>query len=173
MLPSPDDDVPWASSSSLHVTEDVRSGYWDARVNDAELVMRGTPMIAWTEEELGRIGEAQELQLTSERPDGTFRSYVTMWVVRVEDQLYVRSAYGPDNPWFRRATASGVGRIRAGGLERDVTFVDAAPGVHVDIDAAYHAKYDRTTRLQYVTRSSGRGPTSGKRSHQASLADRY
>jgi hypothetical protein len=64
-------------------------------------------MIAWTEEELGRIGEAQELQLTSERPDGTFRPYVTMWVVRVDDQLYVRSAYGPDNPWFRRAKASG------------------------------------------------------------------
>jgi hypothetical protein len=64
-------------------------------------------MIAWTEEELGRIGEAQELQLTSERPDGTFRPYVTMWAVRVDDQLYVRSAYGPDNPWFRRAKASG------------------------------------------------------------------
>ena len=100
-------------------------------------------MIAWTELELGRIGEAQELQLTSKRPDGTFRPYVTMWVVRVGDQLYVRSAYGPDNPWFRRAKASGVGRIRAGGLERDVTFAEAAPHVHTDIDAAYHAKYDR------------------------------
>jgi Uncharacterized protein conserved in bacteria (DUF2255) len=47
-------------------------------------------------------------------------------VVRVDDQLYVRSAYGPDNPWFRRAKASGVGRIGAGGLERDVTFAEAA-----------------------------------------------
>jgi len=100
-------------------------------------------MIAWTEEELGHIGEAQELQLASERPNGTFRPYVTIWVVRVDHQLYVRSAYGPDNAWFRRAKASGVGRIGAGGLERDVTFAEAAPGVHVDIDAAYHAKYDR------------------------------
>jgi hypothetical protein len=58
-------------------------------------------------------------------------------------QLYVRSAYGPDNPWFRRAKASGVGRIGAGSLERDVTFAQAAAGVHVDIDAAYHARYDR------------------------------
>jgi hypothetical protein len=100
-------------------------------------------MTAWTEEELGRIGEAQELQLASERPDGTLRPDVTMWVVRVGDQLYVRSAYGPDNPWFRRAKASGVGRIRAGGLERDVTFGEPPPPVHADIDAAYHAKYDR------------------------------
>jgi hypothetical protein len=100
-------------------------------------------MIAWTEEELGPIGEAQELQLTSERPDGTFRPYVTIWVVRVDDQLYVRSAYGAGNPWFRRAKTSGVGRIRATGLERDVKFAEPAPDVHPDIDAAYHAKYDR------------------------------
>jgi hypothetical protein len=97
----------------------------------------------WTSEELSRIGDAEELQLASERADGSLRPYVTMWVVRVGDELYVRSAYGPDNPWYRRAIASGVGRIRAAGLERDVTF--AAPGSdgHAAIDAAYHARYDR------------------------------
>jgi hypothetical protein len=68
---------------------------------------------------------------------------VTMWVVRAGDELYVRSAYGPDNPWYRRATASGVGRIRAGGVERDVTFAEAAADTHAAIDAAYHEKYDR------------------------------
>jgi len=100
-------------------------------------------MTAWTDEELGRIGEAQELQLASERPDGTLRPYVTMWVVRVDDELYVRSAYGANNPWFRRAKASGVGHIRAGGLERDVTFAEPAPDVHPDIDATYRGKYER------------------------------
>ena len=100
-------------------------------------------MTARTDEELGRIGEAEELQLASERPDGTLRPYVTMWVVRVDDELYVRSAYGANNPWFRRAKASGVGRIRAGGLERDVTFAEPAPDVHPDIDATYRGKYDR------------------------------
>lgn len=83
------------------------------------------------------------MQLASERPDGTMRPYVTMWVVRAGDDLFVRSAFGPNNPWFRRATASGVGRVRAGGLERDVSFVEPVPGVHTAIDAAYHAKYDR------------------------------
>jgi hypothetical protein len=100
-------------------------------------------MTAWTAEELGRMGEAVELQLASVRPDGTLRPYVTMWVVRAGDDLYVRSAYGADNPWFRRAKSSGAGRIRAGGLERDVSFAEPVPGVHGDIDAAYHAKYDR------------------------------
>ena len=100
-------------------------------------------MTAWTAEELDRIGEAVELQFTSVRSDDTLRPYVTMWVVRAGDDLYVRSAYGPNNPWFRRAKSSGSGRIRAGGLERDVSFAEPVSGVHGDIDAAYHAKYDR------------------------------
>ena len=48
-----------------------------------------------------------------------------------------------DNPWFVRARASGTGRIRAGGIERDVTFIDAPADAHSAIDAAYHAKYDQ------------------------------
>jgi hypothetical protein len=99
-------------------------------------------MTAWIEEELGRIGEAQELQLASERPDGTLRLHVTIWVARVDGDLCIRSAYGANNPWFRRARASGMGRIRAGGVERDVTFAEAAPDVAADIDAAYNGKYD-------------------------------
>ncbi len=65
-----------------------------------------------------------------------------MWVVRVGDYLYVRSAYGPSNPWYRRAKAVGRGRVRAGGRERDVAFEDAAVSVQPSIDQAYHAKYD-------------------------------
>ena len=100
-------------------------------------------MTAWTSDELDRIQAAEELQLASVRSDGSLRPYVTMWVVRVGDDAYVRSAYGPANPWYRRAKSSGVGRIRAGGVERDVSFDEAETGVHAAIDAAYHAKYDR------------------------------
>jgi len=79
-------------------------------------------MTTWTEDELARIGDAEELQLASRSPDGTVRRYTTMWVVRAGDELYVRSAYGSDNPWYVRARAAGAGRIRSGGVERDVTF---------------------------------------------------
>ncbi|HTS95197.1 MAG TPA: DUF2255 family protein [Streptosporangiaceae bacterium] len=100
----------------------------------------------WTDDELRRVGAATELQIASRRRDGSLRPYVTIWTVRAGDHLYVRSAYGADNPWFRRATASGSGRIRAGDIERDVTFtpvseLDAA--TQAAVDAAYHAKYDR------------------------------
>jgi len=100
----------------------------------------------WTDDELRRIGAATDLQIASRRRDGSLRSYVTIWTVRAGDSLYVRSAYGTGNPWFRRATASGTGRIRVAGLERDVTFTPASEldaGTQAAVDAAYHAKYDR------------------------------
>ncbi|WP_448006007.1 DUF2255 family protein [Agromyces bauzanensis] len=100
-------------------------------------------MTGWPGDELDVIGNAEEVGISSRRRDGSLRPYVTIWAVRVGDDLYIRSAYGPDNPWFVRARASGSGRIRAAGLERDVEFAEADADVHGSIDAAYHAKYDR------------------------------
>ena len=81
-------------------------------------------------------------RFSARTPGGGLSPYTTMWVVRVGNELYVRSAGGPDRPWYRRAKTSGGGRIRAGGIERDVVFGEADPGSHGDIDAAYRAKYD-------------------------------
>jgi len=100
-------------------------------------------MTTWTADELTSIGRADELQVSSFRSDGTLRPYVTIWTVRAGDDIYVRSAYGRDNGWFRRALASGTGRIRAGGIEKDVIFEEPLDDAHASIDAAYHAKYDR------------------------------
>jgi hypothetical protein len=63
--------------------------------------------------------------------------------VRAGDDLYVRSAYGPENGWYRHARTSGAGRIRAGGIERDVAFEEPGPEVDQALHDAYHAKYDR------------------------------
>lgn len=100
-------------------------------------------MSGWSEQELDRVGQATELQVSSQRTDGSLRPYVTIWVVRAGDDLYIRSAHGTTNPWFRRATASGRGRIRADGLERNVVFHAPDQDVHGAIDRAYHDKYDR------------------------------
>jgi hypothetical protein len=101
-------------------------------------------MTAWTSDELGTIGDAAELEIAPLRPDGTPRKPVTIWVVRDGDDLYVRSYRGRDSGWFRGTQASRQGRIRAGGVDKDVTFVDEAdPGVNDQIDAAYRAKYRR------------------------------
>jgi hypothetical protein len=99
----------------------------------------------WTERELQRVGDATGLQVASRRDDGSLRPYVTIWTVRADDGIYVRSARGSASRWFRRATASGSGRIRAGGIERDVTFTQAGQldeGTIGAVDAAYHANDD-------------------------------
>lgn len=100
-------------------------------------------MSAWNPDELQRINAATELRVTSERPDGTLRPYTTIWHSALGDALYIRSARGPENGWFRRAVRSGKGRISAGGVEKDVTFELADPSIRADLDAALHNKYDR------------------------------
>lgn len=99
--------------------------------------------MTWTADELDRVGRSEELEISSHRRDGSLRPFVTIWVARVGDDVYVRSAYGPDNGWFRRARAAGTGRVRAGGIEKDVRFEAPRDDVHPALDAAYHAKYDR------------------------------
>ena len=41
----------------------------------------------WTPDELDRIGDAEELDLGSRRPDGRLRAHVTVWVVRAGDDV--------------------------------------------------------------------------------------
>jgi hypothetical protein len=100
-------------------------------------------MISWTSEELAKFGTAEELAIASRRPGGALRPFVTIWVVRAGGDLYVRSVAGRSGTWFRHALAAGEGRIRAGGVERDVGFEEAGPEVDAAVTAAYHEKYDR------------------------------
>ena len=102
-----------------------------------------TSTTTWTPDEIERVGTSTELELASRRADGSLRPFTTMWVAGVGDDLYVRSAGGPDRPWYRSAVASGRGRIRAGGIERDVTFGQPDHDIHAALDDAYHEKYDR------------------------------
>ena len=100
-------------------------------------------MNEWTSDELTRIGNAEELEIASVRSDGTRRKLVTIWVARDGDSLYVRSVKGPSSAWFRGTQDRHEGRIRAGGIEKDVTFVNADHAIDDKVDAAYRAKYRR------------------------------
>jgi hypothetical protein len=99
-------------------------------------------MTAWTSDELDKIGKAKELEIAPLRRDGTPRSPVTIWVVRLGDDLYVRSYRGRTAAWFHGAQVRHEGRIRAGGVKKDVTFVEETdPGINDQIDAVYRSKY--------------------------------
>jgi hypothetical protein len=100
-------------------------------------------MTTWTKDELDKIGNAEELQLASHRRGGTLRKPVTIWVVRLDDDLYVRCVNGRDGAWFRGTQVRHEGRIQAGGVEKDVSFVDADPDLNDQIDDVYRTKYRR------------------------------
>lgn len=101
-------------------------------------------MTAWTSDELDKIGKAEELQIASLRRDSTLRNPVTIWVVRLGDDLYVRSVYGRKSAWFRGTQMRHEGHIRAGGVDKDVAFVEETdPDINDKIDAAYRTKYRR------------------------------
>jgi hypothetical protein len=100
-------------------------------------------MTAWTEDELARIGTAEELEIASLRRDDRLGSPRTIWVVRDGDDLYVRSVNGPTAAWYRGTRERREGHIQAGGVDKDVTFVDAGHDLDDELDAAYRAKYGR------------------------------
>ena len=101
-------------------------------------------MTAWMSDELNKIGKAEELQIASLRADGTLRKPVIIWVVRLGDDLYVRSVNGRTSAWFRGVQTRHEGHIRAGGVDKDVTFVEESDSdLNDQIDAAYRTKYRR------------------------------
>jgi hypothetical protein len=101
-------------------------------------------MSAWTNEELSKIGAAEELRIATLRRDGTLRKRVIIWMVRLGDDLYVRCVNGREGAWFRGALTRHEGRIWAAGVEKDVTFVEETdPDINARIDEAYLSKYRR------------------------------
>jgi len=101
-------------------------------------------MTTWTASQLDAVAGADEIQVAPDRADGTPGPLVIIWAVRHGDDVYARSARGPQGAWYRRALASGRGRIQVDGVDYAARFVDAADDAdHAALDAAYHAKYDR------------------------------
>jgi hypothetical protein len=117
-------------------------------------------MTAWTSEELTRIGTAAEVQIAALRRDGTLRNPVTIWVARHDGSLYVRSVNGRDAAWFRGVLATREGRIWAGGVEKDVIFMEPDNDVGDELDAAYRAKYRRSpSSVSHIVSPEARSAT--------------
>jgi hypothetical protein len=99
-------------------------------------------MPEWMTQELDTIGNAGEIQLSTTRPDGSLGSSVPVWIVRLGNDLYVRSYRGQSGTWYRHARRHPIGHIRAAGINRDIKF--NGPNGTSDreaIDDAYRSKY--------------------------------
>ena len=118
-------------------------------------------MTTWNTDDLAALDRPDEVEITSLRQDGTARSYRIIWGVRLDDDFYVRSVRGPDAAWFRGTRTRHEGRVRAGGTEYDVSFVDVDDAVlNGRIDAAYREKYRRySSPVQSITSREARSAT--------------
>lgn len=94
---------------------------------------------AWSTDELDRIGGADELRMAARRRDGSLRAPVPIWVVRVGDELCVRSWRGAGGSWYRTAITTHEGHIAAGGIDRDVSLIETGDDVDDAVDAGYRA----------------------------------
>jgi len=101
-------------------------------------------MGTWESHDLRAIGSAREVRIVTVRPDGTTRTPLPIWVVRVGDELFVRSYHGPDGSWFRQVAAHPYALISAAGREAVVRLIPAERSSWVDVDDAYRAKYGRS-----------------------------
>jgi hypothetical protein len=118
-------------------------------------------MMQWTNDELDKAEKTDELQLSSKRKNGTLRNPVTIWVVRLGDELYVRCVNGRPGAWFRGTQTRREGHIQVGSVDKDVSFEDADPSLNEQIDAAYRSKYRRYSAniVNTVLTDEARGST--------------
>jgi len=74
-------------------------------------------MATWSEDELRRIAEADDLHISPFREDGvTYGTPTWIWSVNVGDALYVRGYNGQKSRWHQAAVRQKAGRITAAGM---------------------------------------------------------
>jgi hypothetical protein len=98
----------------------------------------------WTPQQLERIAASDELSIAVMGTDGDLRRPVPIWVVRVGEDVYVRTWYRRSNGWFGHLVDSQRARIQVADVEADVAvddIGDTQSALRADIDAAYRTKY--------------------------------
>jgi hypothetical protein len=121
----------------------------------------------WSTAELEQIASRDELDVAPRRGDGTLTKPRIVWMVRVGDDVYVRSVKGTEGSWYRTTRGTGEGHVSTGTVDKDVAFLDvvdsgdtgstddtddtdgsnkttgSTDNLQDRIDAAYRAKYSR------------------------------
>ena len=118
-------------------------------------------MATWSNDELHKIAETDDLHISPFREDGmTYGTPTWIWSVVVDDNLYVRAYNGQNSRWYQSAMQQKAGRITAAGMTTEVTF-EPVDGTTINdrIDAAYRAKYHDSPYLNPMIGAQARAAT--------------
>ena len=117
-------------------------------------------MATWTNGELKKIGDADDLHIAPFRDDGvTYGTPTWIWSVAVGEALYVRGYNGTKSRWYQAALRQKTGRIAAAGMTKEVVFEPVAGPINDSIDDAYRAKYAESPYLAPMISTRARAAT--------------
>ena len=108
--------------------------------------------MAWNIATRRQLADAAEVDVVVPAP-GRPDTRTPIWIVAVDDDLYVRSWKGEAGIWYRRARRHGAGTVVAHGQQHQVQFTATDdPGINARIDEAYRIKYGNSSYTQTMTR---------------------
>lgn len=117
-------------------------------------------MSTWSEDELRRIADTDDLHISPFREDGkTYGTPTWIWSVVVDDGVFVRAYNGQDSRWYKAAMRQGAGRITAAGMSKEVTFEPVGGEINDRIDDTYRAKYKGSPYLDPMMDTRARTAT--------------
>lgn len=114
----------------------------------------------FTTDELKKINDADDLQISPFREDGkTYGTPTWIWEVVVDGDLYVRAYNGVGSQWYNAAIIQKAGRIIAAGMTKEVSFEPVQGEISKAIDEAYKNKYGNSPYLPPMISNRARAAT--------------
>jgi hypothetical protein len=117
-------------------------------------------MTAWSRQELDLLAHVNEVKVSPLRQDkARYARPTIIWSVVVGDQLVARAYTGTESRWYRTAMAQRTGRIHVAGHDYDVDFAPVDQTTDAQVDAAYRAKYGRSSYVGPMLADTARAAT--------------
>ena len=108
---------------------------------------------------LAHVADSEEIIVGFTRPDGTEGS-TPIWVVRVGDDIFVRSAYGERGGWFKRLRRNPDGYVRDGDHRHPIRAERVTDPATLDaVTQAYTQKYAGSPSVEPLLTEETRNTT--------------
>lgn len=117
-------------------------------------------MTTWSQDELRRIADADDLHVSPLREGRVGYGIPTrIWSVEVGDALFVRAYNGRNSRWYQAAVRQKAGRITAAGRTKEVAFEPVGGPIDDLVDEAYRTKYRSSPYLSPMLGAGARSTT--------------